>query len=371
MVIAALSRRCWPAFCDAKRRLLHLAAVLAALVALAAAPPAAAGESLLVIAGLGDARQRVEVSAPFRRAGYDVAVLDGRAIDAAAALLGEIDRGNVAEAGALRPAHLAAFSDAILAAIPRALDYKRIHVVSRQMLPIELAQGAHGFVGDRVAVSHEFLAAGRAPSVPAARHQPLGAYVIEAVMAMPDGMARADQDIVQVALSLERRFPVELHFDSGLDGLRRALARSGIGILHIDTHGSERGRAILASRAGAMLPAAGMPQRVRAPVVLLFGCEGVADAQAFGAVLRERGAEAVVSSFAKFQSFGMTGDAAREKRVYEAFFAAVLAGEDVGTALLRMRQAALAASPATERTLTRLFFVLLGNGQLRLQTSAN
>ena len=117
-----------------------------------------------------------------------------------------------------------------------------------------------------------------------------------------------------------------------------------------------------------MLPARALPQRVRVPVVLLFGCEGVANAEAFGAVLRQRGAEAVISSFAKFESFGLTGDATREKRIYEAFFRSIGAGEDVGTALLRLRQVARAEaiSAGSGRTLTRLFFVLLGNSRLTL-----
>jgi hypothetical protein len=101
---------------------------------------------------------------------------------------------------------------------------------------------------------------------------------------------------------------------------------------------------------------------------MIFGCEGVADPRAFGATLRTRGAEAVISSFAKFQTFGLTGDPSREKRIYQAFFAALRAGENVGDALLRLRQGAREEMTAgsQRRTLTRHVFVLLGNPQLRL-----
>lgn len=328
--------------------------------------PADAAESLALVAGL-EGRQKADVVSRLQAGGHEVAALDRAVLDSAAALLADIDNGAIDEAGPDQPTHLADFSKAVLAAVPRLSEYKRIQVVSPVMLPIELVRDANGeFAGDRVAIGHEFADAGR--PLPRREQRPFATYVIEAVMGMPDGAARADQDIVQVALALERTHRVELHFDGGRKSLEQVLGRDDVGVLHIDTHGSEGGDAIQVSRAGVMLPASALPRRVRVPVVLLFGCEGVANARAFGAVLRQRGAEAVVSAFAKFESFGLTGDAAREKRIYEAFFRSVDQGEDIGTALLRLRQAARdeAIAGGKRRTLTRLFFVLLGNDRLVL-----
>ena len=346
-----------------------IAATILLAVLAVSAWPAAAAESLAIVAGIESRQQKAELLSRLRAAGYDVAVLDKSVLDIAAGLLADIERGDIGETDAQRPPHLADFSRTVLAAVPGLPGYKRVHVVSSAMLPVELVlDGSGGFMGDSIVISHEFPDARRPLPVPRAEQRPFASYVIEAVMGMPAGSVRAEQDIVQVALSLEGTYTVELHFGSGRKSLERTLLRDDVGILHIDTHGSEGGDAIQVSRAGAMLPARALPQRVRVPVVLLFGCEGVANAEAFGAVLRQRGAEAVISSFAKFESFGLTGDATREKRIYEAFFRSIGAGEDVGTALLRLRQVARAEaiSAGSGRTLTRLFFVLLGNSRLTL-----
>jgi hypothetical protein len=348
-----------------RQGILAVVAFLATITCLSSSSLAA--DDLAVLSGISDAADRAQIAARFRAAGYGVATLDAAVDELATNLLADIDRGEIGENGSERPAHLADFSNAIAIAIPGVLNYKRVHVVSRSLLPIELAFGEGGFVGDRVVVSHVFHSRSRATLVPTPQRLPLGTYVIEAVIGMPEGMRRADQDIVQVALALENRFPVELHFGGGRDNLERVLARRDVGILHIDTHGGERGDAIQISRAGDMLRASALPRRIGVPVVLLFGCEGLADASAFGSVLHHNGAQAVISAFAKFQSFGLTGDADSEKRIYEAFFEAVVAGEDIGTALLRLRQSAIAgARDGSRRTLTRLLFVLLGNDRLIL-----
>lgn len=92
-------------------------------------------------------------------------------------------------------------------------------------------------------------------------------------MGMESGLPRDKQDIVQVALKLEREIPVDLSFGGGdRNRLARLLARDDLSILHIDTHGGPDGRAILVSRGGAMLTSDEMRAQVRVPLVLLFGC---------------------------------------------------------------------------------------------------
>src|SRR5262249_45001382 len=109
------------------------------------------------------------------------------------------------------------------------------------------------------------------------------------VMGMESGLPRASQDIAQVALKLESEIPVDLSFGGGDRGrLARLLARDDLSILHIDTHGGPDGRVILISRGGAMLASDEITAPVRVPVVLLFGCQGVANRQSFGSVLRAR-----------------------------------------------------------------------------------
>lgn len=302
--------------------------------------------------------------------GFDqVARLDEHASLLAAKLLEDIDRGQIDEAGPGSPRSLQAFSDVVLSTVPDIFAYKSIHILSDALLPIELVHKEGLFVGDRVATSHEFGGADQRNPRPSPREVRLASYIIEAAEPMPKGSPRAGQDIIQVALELEQVFSVELHLNPMRGSILRSLGRDDVGILHIDTHGAEKGRAIQVTYAGDLLPASDIPQRVRVPLILLFGCEGVADRQAFGSVARERGAEAVISSFAKFESFGLTGDASREKHIYQAFFDALRAGDNVGSALLRLRQVAndQIGAAATRRTLTRNFFVLLGNPQLHFK----
>ena len=322
-----------------------------------------ASSSLVIAAGLDD----VQYAALLKRAGgpqSQVIRLEKSVLARAGKLLEEIDKGLIHETGPRSPPSLKAFSAEILAAIPNIFEASEIHVVSEQMLPIELVNDRRGFLGDMAPISHEYDVASYTPQVVV---NALNSYTIEAVIGMPPGMPRAKQDIVELALSLEQELPVDIRFNSGLRGLQSSLRRTDLSVLHIDTHGSDKGLSIQASRAGDMMQASDLPASIHPRLVLLFGCEGVAQADSFGSELRARGAKAVISSFAKFTSFGITGDAVREKRVYEAFFGALKDGEDVAGALLRFRVAARGEmiGPASERSLTRLFFVVVGNGALK------
>lgn len=338
----------------------------ALLIAMAPAAAAQSSDVLLIVADGVD----------YDAAGYSKVVrLDHPVVDLAAQVVRDIEAGDIEQEGRRRPAQLHAFSAAVLAAVPELFAYKSIEVVSRTFLPIELVSRDGIFLGDTVATSHQFAAAGQRHRRAAPRNTLFSSYVIEAAMPMPKGVPREEQDIVQVALELQqtREFPVHLNLDPARDSLRRTLIRDDVSILHIDTHGAEKGIAIQTTHAGDLMPVSDIPRTVRVPLILLFGCEGVADAGAFGAVLRARGAETVISSFAKFQSFGLTGDPQREKRIYQAFFGALRSGENTANALVRLRQAARDEMTigAAQPTLTRHFFVLVGNGQLRFKQPAS
>ncbi|MFY9641672.1 MAG: hypothetical protein WAK07_12345 [Rhodomicrobium sp.] len=303
-----------------------------------------------------------------RRQNLDVFFLSKKIVQVAGHLREEIERGQIDEEGENSPPHLNEFSNEVLSVIPKLFEYNEIYVLSSNFLPIEMVRKDGIFAGDHIAISHEFEPENFAPVASSPNDRPvLSSYVIEAVIPMDPGFPRMDQDIVKVALNLEQYFPVELHFNSGLRRIKSVFNRDDIGVLHIDTHGAREGKAIQVSRDGTVMFAHDLPTKLQIPVVLLFGCDGVANKEAFGSVLRQRGAQAVISSFVKFVSFGITGDAEREKDVYEAFFNSVRKGESVGIALLRVHQIAqqdIAAS-GSRKTLTRLFFVLIGNQQLK------
>jgi hypothetical protein len=298
-----------------------------------------------------------------RQSGYQAIRLPPDTVRLAGQLRAEIEDGRIAENGPNAPAELDAFSAAVLQAIPDLFEYHFIRVISHQILPLEMVRRDDAFLGDVAEIAHEFTK-GEAISSLALHGKKLtfSRYVIEAIIGMPTGMSRIDQDIVKVALKLENEIPLEVDFNGGAGALTRALGRKDVSILHIDTHGGLGGRSIQASRAGEMLHATDIRAPVRVPLVLLFGCEGVGSAQAFGSILHARGAEAVISSFAKFDSFGLTGDPVREQQIYEGFFSALRAGRTIGAALVSLRQAALHEGRASSQvtTLTRLLFVLVG-----------
>lgn len=344
------------------------AATLFAASMLALGGPALAAEprgaAVITVASL-DKGKIAALAAYAKEQKFDFYKLGDAACDAAAELRQEIDTGLIAEEGETSPPHLAKFSQEFLNAIPGLFNYERIYIVSPAMLPIEMVRKDGIFVGDRIAVSHEFDLPDHGLRGDSSAPRPLASYVVEAVIPMDAGQRRIEQDIVEVALDQEKDFPVTLDFNSGFQGMKRVLERGDIAILHIDTHGS--GPEIQVSRDGAMMAAKDIPQRLQIPAVLLFGCEGVASNEAFGSVMHAHGVDAAVSSIVKFNSFGITGDPKQEKTVYEAFFAAIRGGETIGTALVQFRDVARMAklAPGNRRTLTRHFFVLIGDGQLK------
>ena len=324
--------------------------------------------TLIVIAGLADNGLASAIAKEADELGYAFVELPANAIEHVGQLKGEIEKGSVFETGPGSPPRLNVFSKAVLAAVPDIFSYRHVRVISEEMVPLEMVRQGKEFLGDVAEIVHEFPTNGKAPLAGnRGRMLPLSRYFIDAVIGMPPGVSRAGQDIVQLALKLENEIPVELSFGGGTGGrLAQLLARDDLSILHLDTHGGPGGRAIQISRSGAMLDGNGIPDPVRVPVVLLFGCEGVAARASFGSVLRARGAEAVISSIATFESFGLTGDAKRERLVYEAFFSTLRSGETIGKALVSLRQAAKREGRRVSRraTLTRLLFVLVGRDDL-------
>ena len=325
-------------------------------------------DTVVVTAGVSGSTFVTALGKDARHRGYALFELPARAIELARQLKVEIESDDTAEDGPRSPPHLNAFSDAVLAAMPDLFTYRHVRVISEEMLPLEMVRRQQEFLGDVAEISHEFPTGDASSLLTRRAHKrPLSRYFIDAVMGMDAGVPRASQDIVQMALKLESEIPVDLSFGGG-DRARLAqlLTRADLSILHIDTHGGPDGRTILVSRAGTMLESEAIPASVRVPVVLLFGCQGVANRRSFGSVLRARGAEAVISSLATFKSFGLTGDAARERLIYEAFFAALKSGDTIGKALVALRQTARreGRSGAQGATLTRLMFVLVGRDDL-------
>ena len=112
---------------------------------------------------------------------FDFYKLGDAACDAAAELRQEIDTGLIAEEGETSPPHLAKFSQEFLNAIPGLFNYERIYIVSPAMLPIEMVRKDGIFVGDRIAVSHEFDLPDHGLRGDSSAPRPLASYVVEAV----------------------------------------------------------------------------------------------------------------------------------------------------------------------------------------------
>jgi hypothetical protein len=343
-------------------------ALFAVLCSPVASSPVALRDTLVIAVGLVDSQVR-ELKEASNADGADFVMIDDAVFGRVDTLMKDIEAGRIYESGVRSPSSLRPFSETILAAAPQIFAYKYIHVVSPKLIPIELVQQDQDFLGDRVIVSHEFSTGARR----LLRLSPItlgfATYLIDAVIGMPPGMPRIDQDIVQTAIALETNISVELRLNADSNGFKSILERRDVSILHIDTHGGKDGNTIQVARDGTMMPADELPPHIPIPLVLLFGCEGVAGDLSFGAVMQQRGADAVISAFAKFISFGITGDPAREKQVYLAFFNGLQAGDDVGSALLRFRKTALAEMTVSSgtRTMTRLFFVLVGNSRLKFR----
>lgn len=299
-------------------------------------------QTAVVIAGLSDTKFAAALINDAHKLDHALFELPATIAELAEQLKAEIEKDYTSESGPRSPPHLDAFSRAVIAAIPNLFAYRHIRVISERMLPLEMVRREKEFLGDIAEISHEFPSSDGSSLLARRKHKlPMSRYFIDAVMEMESGLSRTSQDIVQVALELESEIPVDLSFGGGdSTRLARLLARDDLSILHVDTHGGPDGRAILVSRSGVMLTSDEITASVKVPLVLLFGCQGVANRQSFGSVLRARGAEAVISSFAMFKSYGLTGDAARERLIYETFFSALKSGETVGKALVGVRQTA-------------------------------
>ena len=191
------------------------AAIALLVAAVSLTTPAAAGplDNLLIVAD----------GAEYDAAGYSRVVSIGRpVVDVAAGLADDIEAGHIEQDGPHRPARLATFSDAVLAEMPDLFAYKSVEVVSQAFLPIELVRKDGIFLGDTVAISHEFAVPGGRFRRSMPRETVFASYVIEAAMPMPEGQSRTEQDIVQVALELQQAgaFPVRLNLDPAPDSLR-------------------------------------------------------------------------------------------------------------------------------------------------------
>jgi hypothetical protein len=82
--------------------------------------------------------------------------LPAEILSLAVKLKAEIEDGHIAEDGPNAPAHLGAFSQGVLAAIPDLFDYHTIRVISEQILPLEMVRHNGTFLGDVAKVAHEF-----------------------------------------------------------------------------------------------------------------------------------------------------------------------------------------------------------------------
>ncbi len=112
---------------------------------------------MLVIAAKTLGKEKVGALAAYaKEQKFDFYELGSSAIDSGVKLSQDIEAGFIAEEGENSPPHLMQFSREALSGVPDLFKYERIYVVSPVFLPIEMVRKDGIFVGDRIAVSHEF-----------------------------------------------------------------------------------------------------------------------------------------------------------------------------------------------------------------------
>jgi hypothetical protein len=327
--------------------------------------------TLVLITGIRDDSIVNRIKTFADKYGYDFKRLPEEIIPLSKKILQEIDHGNINENGINSPLSLKDFSNfstSILGDMPK---YKYIYSIAPFIVPLDLVSSRDQFWGDNIVISHVIIDTNNLIDHFEAALNPIKykftSYVVDLIIPMPSGVSRIDQDVVRAALSFENDIPIELLLNSSSATTINTLKRNDISIIHFDTHGGERGGSIQIDRKGYMLGIDALPNKINIPVALLFGCEGVANKYSIGVVMNKKGVKAVISSFAKFYSLGITGNAISEQKTYQVFLESIIKGEDIGTAFLNFRKVAKSELDKTgdKRTLTRFFFIIVGNSRIK------
>jgi hypothetical protein len=328
--------------------------------------------TIVLVTGVGDNSIVDQIKVVTDKYGYRLIRLPEEMVPLSKHILLEIDDGRIYEKGTKSPPSLKKFSKLAASVLGDKPKYRYIYSIAPFIVPLDLVRRGDQFWGDSSVISHIFFDkgehfAGRLENSLAPITFKFTSYVVDLIFPMPSGVSRIKQDVVRSALSFEKLIPVQLLLNSSSATTINTLKRNDISILHLDTHGGERGTSVQIDRKGYMLGIDGLPNKINIPVVLLFGCEGVATKASIGVVMNKRGVMTVISAFAKFVSLGITGRAISEQKTYQAFLGSIVKGKDVGTAVLNFRRTAKEALDKTGRTrpLTRLFFVIVGNSRLK------
>lgn len=246
--------------------------------------------------------------------------------------------------------------------------HREVLVIAPRPVPLDLVMVAGEPLGRRVIFEH-FIAANadelRAglPGYLARSSESLQRVALLAIVPMPEGIPRANQDIVKAALTLSAQVPVDLVLQpSGPDSLQY-FSRADVSILHLDTHGSPNA-VELGTNEEHFYTAGELPSRIRPPLILLVGCSTGAGAESLAPWLVKHGAQAVIGMAFVFRSGDPSGGDITNPLFYDTFWSGIVAGQTVGEALLHAKQ----AMPNDEWS---VMWLLFGNANLRFAIGQN
>jgi hypothetical protein len=240
--------------------------------------------------------------------------------------------------------------------------YREVLVVSPRPVPMDLLTVAGEPLGRRVIFEHCIAAntdelRAELPKYLVGDHASLQRVALLAIVPMPEGIPRANQDIVKAALKLSATVPVDLVIEpSGRESVEY-FSRDDVSILHLDTHGSPDA-VELGTNEEHFYGARDLPSRIRPPLILLVGCSTGAGAASLAPYLVKRGAKAVIGMAFVFRSGDPSGGDITNPLFYDTLWSAIAQGQPIGEALLRAKQ----AMPNNDWS---AMWLLFGNANLR------
>ena len=225
----------------------------------------------------------------------------------------------------------------------RLVKYREVLVIAPRPVPLDLLTVAGEPLGRRIIF--EYFIAADGPELRAglpryldADKRPLERVGLLAIVPMPDGIPRGNQDIVRAALRLSARVPVDLVIEpTGRESLQY-FSRDDVSILHLDTHGSPDA-VELGTNEEHFYGASELPDHIRPPLILLVGCSTGAGPRSLAPYLVRHGAGAVIGMAFVFRSGEPSGGDITDSLFYDTLWSGIAEGRTVGEALLRARQA--------------------------------
>ena len=227
--------------------------------------------------------------------------------------------------------------------LSRLTQYREVLVISPQPVPIDVLPVSDEPLGRRVIFEHLIAAnaddlRSELPNYLRDDRESLKRAAVLAIVPMPSGIPRQDQDIIKAASKLNAMVPVDIVLQPSARQSIEYFSRTDIGILHLDTHGSPMA-VQLGTNEERFFRVSDFPSRIRPPLVLLVGCSTGAGAESLAPGLVRLGAKAVIGMAFVFRSGDPSGGDIKNPLFYDTLWSGIVAGKPIGEALLRAKQA--------------------------------